>query len=402
MNRHLLQSNPDFRRFFASRVVSELGTWFAYIALTVAVYDETHSPIWVSVLLLLGLAPGMVFGFTMAPLLDRLDRKKVLVGAELAGAVAFVGAAATHSLVALLVFAGSAAVAAAAFKPGLSAALPTIVDDDELPAANALMRTAACLAILVGPPLAGILVATAGTSPVFMLNACSFAVSVILISRIPRERLQASRNLATGKRRLGAGFDLFAPPELRSVIASWTLSQFTWCVSNIGEVLIAREVFHAGDAGYGLLAGCSGAGLLVGSLGFGRLTDRFSTGTVYRCALLLAGLGIAIAASTHLFAIALAAVAVAAAGNSAAVSAASLTIQRAVDPARLGEAFGIFQSAYSTMATVAMIAAGPVIEAVGIRTTWTIGAGVALAAAGLAWALARARVEVGELEQLPV
>src|SRR5262249_13059658 len=142
-----------------------------------------------------------------------------------------------------------------------------------------------------------------------------FAVSAVVIGRIPRERLQASRSLAKARRCFGAGFDLFAPSELRSLLASWSLAQLTWCVSNVGEVLLAREVFHVGDAGYGLLAGCSGAGLLAGSLGLGRLTDRFATGPLYRAALVSAGAGMAVAAVVGSFPIALAAIAVASAGN---------------------------------------------------------------------------------------
>jgi predicted MFS family arabinose efflux permease len=396
----LLRANPDFRRLFASRVVSELGTWFAYIALTVAVYEDTHSPVWVSILLLLGLAPGMVFGFTLAPLLDRLDRRRVLIAAELTGAVAFAGAAIAHNLIPLLVFAAVAAIAAAAFRPGLSAALATLVSDEELPRANGLVRSASCLAMLAGPPLAGVLVAVIGTGPVFLIDSVTFAASALLISRIPRERLQTERRPAAPRRqRFGSGFELFATPSLRSVLASWSLAQFTWCVSNIGEVLLAREVFHAGDIGYGLLAGFSGAGLLVGSLSFGRLAERFSIGSLYRWALVIAAVGLATAAGVHSFAIAVGAVALAAAGNALAVNAANVTIQREVDDQRLGEAFGIFQAAGSTVATVGMIVAGPMIEVIGIRNAWTLGAAVAVLAAGLAWVLAHQQVVVGAAEQ---
>src|SRR4051794_19342198 len=187
-----LLRSPHFRSLFVSRAVSELGTWFAYIALTVAVYDHTGSARWVGALLLLDFLPSIALGYVAGRLLDRMVRKHLLVAAEAASAFVFLGLALVHSLWALFALAALAGVAGSIFKPGVRAALPSLVDDRELPRANALIRTASSAAILAGPPLAGILVAAAGTGPVLLLNAVSFAVSAVLVARIPRERLQSA------------------------------------------------------------------------------------------------------------------------------------------------------------------------------------------------------------------
>src|SRR5581483_1491135 len=224
------------------------------------------------------------------------------------------GLALVHSLWALFALAALAGVAGSVFKPGVRAALPSLVDDRDLPRANALIRTASSAAILAGPPLAGVLVAAAGTAPVLVLNAVSFAVSAVLVARIPHARLQSPARpcdaRSAGARRL------FATPALRALLASWTLSQLAWGLVNVSEIVVARTAFHAGAAGFGLLAACAGAGLLAGSLGSGWLADRAPTPVLYRNALVLTALGLGVGATAHSFGLALVCAAIGGAGNS--------------------------------------------------------------------------------------
>jgi MFS family permease len=386
----LIRTSRDLRALLAARTVSELGTWFAYVALTVTVYDRTGSATWVSALLLLDVLPGIVLGLLVAPLLDRWVRKHVLVGAELAGGAAFAALVFTHSLTALFALAAVAGVCGSIVRPGIRAAVPSLVDDADLPRANALVRSTSAAAILAGPPVAGLLVATVGTHAVFGVNACSFALSAAVIARIPQVKLQSVRSV--GRKLTFDGFALFRPVGLRSVLASWCVAQIAWMLVNVTEIFVARSVFHAGATGFGLLAGAMGAGLLVGSLAAAPLAGRAPLPTLYRNALLLAALGQLAAAVTHSFAVALVAAGIGTIGNALAIGFADLTIQRLVPRDRLGQAFGVFQSCVSLCALIAMMLAGPLADAVGGRVAWTIAAGALVFAAGLATILGRARV----------
>jgi MFS family permease len=385
----LIRTSRDLRALLAARTVSELGTWFAYVALTVTVYDRTGSATWVSALLLLDVLPGIALGLLVAPLLDRWVRKHVLVGAELAGGAAFAALVLTHSLTALFCLAAIAGVCGAIVRPGIRAAVPSLVDEADLPRANSLVRSASAVAILAGPPLAGILVAAAGTRAVFAINAATFLVSALGIARIPRAKLQSVRSV--GRKLTFDGFGLFRVPALRSMLTSWCVAQFAWVLVNVTEIIVARSVFHVGATGFGLLAGAMGGGLLLGSLAAGPLATRASLGLLYRNALLLAALGYLAAAVAHSFALALAAAAVGAAGNALAIGFADLTIQRLVPGYRLGQAFGVFQSCASASGVAAMLAAGPLADLVGGRLSWTIAAGVLVVAAGVAAMLQRER-----------
>jgi predicted MFS family arabinose efflux permease len=380
-------NSRDFRALLASRVVSELGTWFAYVALTVTVYDRTGSATWVSVLLLLDILPSIALGLLVAPLLDRWVRKHVLVGAEIAGAAVFVGLAFADSIAVLLLLASLAGVSGAIFRPGLRAAMPTLVEERDLARANALVRSAGAAAVLAGPPLAGVLVAAAGAGPVFLVNAASFVVSAAVIARIPRARLQSTRSVA--RKPSFDGFELFRPPALRSVLVGGCVAQLAWTLMNVTEIFLARRVFHTGAAGFGLLAAATGAGLLAGSLAAGTLADRGTLHALYRNALLLGGAGLLVAATAHWFALALAAAAVATAGNALAFGFADLSVQRVAPADRLGQAFGVLQSSLSAAAVVGMLAAGPVADAVGARAAWSLAAAILVVAASAATLLGR-------------
>jgi MFS family permease len=386
----LIRTSRDLRALLAARTVSELGTWFAYVALTVTVYDRTGSATWVSALLLLDILPGIALGLLIAPLLDRWVRKHVLVGAELAGGAAFAALVFTHSLTALFCLAAIAGICGSIVRPGIRAAVPSLVVDADLARANALVRSASAAAVLAGPPLAGLLVAGVGTRAVFALNALSFAFSATGIARIPSAKLQSARSV--GRKLTFDGFSLFGPAELRGLLASWCVAQIAWMLVNVTEVFVARSVFHSGPAGFGLLAGAMGAGLLAGSLAAAPLARRASLPTLYRNGLLLAAIGQVAAALAHSFALALVCAAVAAAGNALALGFADLTVQRLVPGDRLGQAFGVFQSCTSTCGVVAMLLAGPLADAVGGRLAWAIAAGALLVAATVATLLQRVRV----------
>ena len=374
----------------AARTISELGTWFAYVALTVTVYDQTRSATWVSALLLLDVLPGIALGLLVAPFLDRWVRKHVLVAAEALGGAAFACLLFTHSLVALFGLAALAGVCGAIVRPGIRAAVPSLVSEKDLPRANSLVRSASAMAVLAGPPLAGVLVATIGAHAVFAVNAATFAISAATIGRIERAKLQSTRSLA---RKLSfGGFELYRPHALRAVLASWGLAQIGWMLVNVTEVIVARTVFHAGSVGFGLLAGSMGAGLLAGSLLAGPLATRMPLGILYRNALLLAATGFLAGALVHSFALVLLAAAVATTGNALAIGFADLTIQQLAPGDRLGEAFGVFQSVTSACGVVAMVGSGFLADAIGGRGAWAVAAIVLATAATLAAFLQRARL----------
>src|SRR6266542_560043 len=109
--RDVLRASPSFRLLFGSTLVSGLGTFMAVVALSVDVWDRTHSGPWVSALLIADFLPAVAIGLLLGPLVDRLSRKRLLVGADIVRLLVFVLLAFTVTpgqIVALALVAGVA------------------------------------------------------------------------------------------------------------------------------------------------------------------------------------------------------------------------------------------------------------------------------------------------------
>ena len=128
----LLRSNSSFRLLFLATLGSLLGTWLATIALTVDIYDRTHSGGWVSALLIAVFLPTVLVGLVVGPLLDRLSRRRLMVASDLLRALVFVALPFVHAPSAIVALAGVAGFGNAIFRPTVNAGLPNLVAADEL------------------------------------------------------------------------------------------------------------------------------------------------------------------------------------------------------------------------------------------------------------------------------
>src|SRR5947207_14627049 len=120
---------------------SGLGTWLAFVALTVDVYDRTHSGPWVSALLIADFLPMIAIGLLFGPLLDRLSRRGLLVAADLARFGVFCALPFATSAAQIVALAAAAGFATGFFRPAVYAGLPNLVSDADLPRANSLLHT---------------------------------------------------------------------------------------------------------------------------------------------------------------------------------------------------------------------------------------------------------------------
>jgi MFS family permease len=386
----LLGTSKAFRLLLIASVGSGIGTWLAFVALTVDVWDTTRSSVWVAALLAADFLPTVAVGLLLGPLVDRLSRKRVLVVSDLARCAVF----------ALLPFAGSpgAIVALAAvsgfatgfFRPAVYASVPNLVSEEELPQATSLLQAFENLTWLVTPPLAGILVAVWGPDPGYVLNSVSFALSALLISRIPARLFQAAKAASEGHvRDLLAGVRLVLHTRpLLAVFVAWNVFFVSYAVVNVAEVTFAKDSLGAGDFGFGVLLGASGLGLVLGSYVAGSVIGRFRIASIYGASIGAIALGLAGAAAAPVLAVAAACVVVSGFGNGIAVVCNVLLVQRGAPDELRGRAFTIIMSTNYAVLGVSMAFAGLLTDALGARWAWAFGAAVAGIAAVLGYALA--------------
>jgi MFS family permease len=332
----------------------------------------------------------VLVGVVVGPLLDRLSRKKLMIASDLLRAGVFVALPFVDRPIWIVGLALVSGLGNAVYRPAVNAGLQNLLGEDELEKGNALFMTVENMAWAAGPLVGGVIVATSGPHVAYWINAVSFVVSALLIRLIASNRLQSETSLSKGHwRDLADGLRLArTSPPVQIVLAAWSVAMLGVACINVGEVVIAKSSFNAGDFGFGLLFAASGVGLAIGSFAGGMAAERRSIGTLYGPAIVLAGVGYGIAAVAPNVWLAVPAVTLAGAGNGAAALYNVLLIQRGVPDAFRGRAFTIAMSVTYAILGPAMAGAGIVTNALGGRWIWGIGAAFSVLSGLVAIALA--------------
>jgi MFS family permease len=365
-----------FRLLFLSTLGSSVGTLLAAIALAIDVKDRTNSGLWVGAVLIVEFLPTIVVGLTLGPLLDRLERRSLMVVADLLRAAVFCALPFTSSAAGIVGLALIAGLATGFFRPAVYAGVPNLVSEDELPEANALLQTVENVSWAIGPVLGGILTAAAGPHTAYWINAVSFLVSALLVARIPKRLLQSQTALTRGHwRDLADGFvAVLRTRALLAVLAAWGIASLGIGAISLSEVFLAKNTLHAGDFGYGLLYGGIGTGLVFGSWWSSFVIDRIGTRRAYPVALLVMALGFGAGAAAPNIWVAAACCLVGGIGDGAAIVCNALLVQRGAADYLRGRALTLVMSATYALNGAGTVIAGAVLHVTGSRWVWAGGA----------------------------
>ena len=192
-----------FRLLWTGMSVSLVGDGILMVTLAWAVYEIENAPTALSIVGVAMTLPQVVFLLAGGVVSDRFDRRRVMivsdaVRAAVLAALAALAATGDLTLALIVTLIGVYSVATAFFGPAFDAVVPELVPDEQLPRANSLDQLVRPLAgRLVGPALAGVLIAVLGTSAAFAVDAATFAVSAICVARIPAARRAAAVGGAT-------------------------------------------------------------------------------------------------------------------------------------------------------------------------------------------------------------
>jgi MFS family permease len=387
----LLRNPPSFGLLALATLASGFGTWLAFVALTVDVYDRTGSATWVSALFIADFLPAIVIGLAASSLVDRMPRRRLMIASDLVRVVVFVLLPFADSAGMIVALAAVAGFATGFFRPAVYAGLPNLVPDEDLAMANSILQTIENAAWAVGPILGGLLVTAAGPDAAYWINAATFLVSAVLLAGIPQRMLQSVTAEGRGYwRDLADGFALIRRSRaLLTILAAWNVVMLATAGANVSEVVLAKEAFGAGDFGYGLLVGTTGVGLAAGSLVAGSFLENRSLSGVYGSSIALVALGMVAAAVSPNVWVAAICVAVVGAGNGAAVVCNALLVQRGAPDELRGRAFTVLMSSNYVVLGLGMLAAGPLTDALGPRAVWAVAGGLSAVAALVGLAMAR-------------
>lgn len=406
---------PGFRNLFFATLGSSVGTLLAAIALAIDVHDRTGSGLWVGAVLVVEFLPTIVVGLLFGPLLDRLERRSLMIAADAIRVGVFVGlpfAPNASTVVGLALVAG---LATGFFRPAVYAGIPNLVPDELLPRANALLQTVENASWAVGPVVGGVLTTVDGPKVAYAINAASFVVSIALLVRIPPRLLQSERALSRGYwRDLSDGFvAALRSPSMRAVLVAWGIASIALGGTNVATVFIAKNTLSGGNVGYGLVYGATGAGLVLGAFSSATALAHYGVARVYGEALLIMALGsLAVAASPDVWVAALCAV-VLGIGNGAAVACNALLVQRGTFDLLRGRALTFVMSITYLFVGLGLGLGGAFlrkpVSPEAPRWIWAVSAGMLLVAALAGALLARqigdeapAETEVERTERTPV
>jgi MFS family permease len=290
----LIVESPSFRWLWLSNLVSKLGDWLGFIALNLYVFDLTGSATALAGLLAVESIPALLIGPLAGVIIDRFSRRKVMLAANLGAAIVFALLPLATALWQIYVLALLGRVAVTFFEPAERALLPDLVGKDKVLGANSALSAVNYLALIIGPAIAGFLVAASSAVVAFWADAASFLVAIFFISRIsgelPRTRLEGDikpgwfEDLKVGLRYA------FGHPALRVLLVTTFVAAFSGAALVTIEVVYVKDVLKGGDVGYGLLYSVAGVGAIISSFNATRLSRRFTLTGLYVATVLLTGL----------------------------------------------------------------------------------------------------------------
>jgi predicted MFS family arabinose efflux permease len=296
-----LQGNRDFVRFWSADVISTLGSHLSAIAFPLLVLSLGGSAAQAGLLASFSLIARLVFRLPGGHMADHWDRRWLMLGADLIRLVALASVSLTAtfgdpSFAQLLVVAVVEGIATAIFGPAASVAVRDVVPRAEVAVALSRVQSASSTAMLVGPPLGGLLFSIGPILP-FTLDAMSYAISAALLLRItvtPPPRLPADQrdhSVTAGMRWLAG------QPSLLWVLLFATVLNLTATSAQVGVVLTLRGQAESGTV-IGLVMACAGVGAVAGSVAAPRVNARLRPGLLFLTVGVIWGSGFLLFATT--------------------------------------------------------------------------------------------------------
>lgn len=392
----------EFRWLWLAYLLSIAGDQLALVALTVLVYARTHSPLATAAAYTVGFLPWLIGGPALAALADRIPRRTVMIGCDLASAVLVaVMALPPVPLWALIALLFAVTLLGSPYRAARSAMLPDILAGDRYVLGTAAMQTTNRAGRLTGFAAGGVVVGAIGARPAMGIDAGTFVASAVLLAAGVRARPLPHRpDSGTARARPAtSGVRLvFGDHTLRTLVLLGWLVPFYAVPEALAVPYAAR--FGGGAAVAGLILAAGPCGSLVGTVAFSRLVDPAAR-LAWMGPLAVACCGVLVLCALNP-ALGLALAIIAAAGALSAYQlAANAAFIVAVPSHRRGQAFGVANGGINVGQGLWFALAGLAAEAIGPAGAIAV-SGAAGAAAATALAVSRRRRRIDAARPTPI
>lgn len=283
----LLRDNPNYRYTWLGQIVSEVGDHFNSIAVLSLALHLTGSGVAVGGVMIARALPAMLAGPLSGVLLDRFDRRKIMIASDLFRfviALCFILILNYRHQWLLYVLSGLLMFASPFFTSGRSAILPRIASPEQLHSANALTQTTSWITLTIGTFLGGAATMQFGYEWAFVVNALSFLVSAfaIFLLRSPEGHFRATRADMAAHHAHAFWTDfresvsyMKATPLIFAVAMSYVGWASGGGAAQVLFTLFGEIVFHHGPSGIGIIWGSAGLGLVIGGIFAHSFGQRF-------------------------------------------------------------------------------------------------------------------------------
>ena len=384
-----IASNRNLVRLFLGEFISGIGDWLYLVALLVIVYRETSDPLLLGIVGGARIIPYILLSVPAGILIDRIDRRLILIITDIIRGLAMLGLAAVAFLhgpvwliVGLAIFATCFAVF---FRPSIGAYLPSLVrNEQELGPANSVFATLGEITFIIGPAIGGLIIAATDLGWAFVINAVSFLGPVLVLWSLPPNRPgaraeeapeePAATSMATPAATPAApdaaspvttpapdaaslvatpaAPDAASPITIRSILRPVlgiavldVVAGFFWGGLSVALVILAVERLDAGEDATGYLWAAVGVGGVVGAVASSWVTLRPNLGSAMVIGAAVLSVGFIFLGLVTDLALALVAMVVIATGALLAEVVNTTVLQRIVPDAIRGRTLGVLQTA---------------------------------------------------------
>lgn len=261
----------NYRLYFIGQLLSLVGTWIQIVALGWLVFQLTKSAFMVGLVSSLGSLPVLIFGLFGGVIVDKFEKKKVLIFTQISSMIlAFILGLLTISGVItvpqIVILAFMAGLISAIDMPARHAFVVEMVGKKEMASAIALNAGVFSGARVIGPAMAGAIIAAMGEGVGFVLNGFSYIPFVVVLFLIFAKSAVSSLDLHPLKAiKQGITYS-FSHPSIKTLLVFVAVTSiFGWSYSTILPV-VAEKIFHAGASGFGYLHASGGLGAVLATI----------------------------------------------------------------------------------------------------------------------------------------
>ncbi|MDX6657801.1 MAG: hypothetical protein QOH62_2594, partial [Solirubrobacteraceae bacterium] len=364
----------DLRLLFSGLLISATGSWAYNVALLAYVYDHTHSLGWVGAAGLGRFIPALLLSAYAGVVAERFERVRVMVSSDLLclvfqaalAAVAFAGGPALI----VIVLSALSAMANIVYNPAVAAMIPQVAGEADLAAANALNGTIENLTVITGPAIGAGLLALGSPAIVFVINAVSFGLSALIVSRM-KARSEPVDVTAEGEagplaQMLVGVRTIFESRAARVPVALCALVSFVYGTDTVLFVGVSEAKLGTGSEGFGYLVAGLGVGGVLAAGAVNRLAGNRRLALIITLGAALYCLPTALLTVIHSPALACA-LQVLRGGATLIVDVLAVTaLQRVVPSDSIARVFGVFFAFVLAAISLGALITPPIVSALGL------------------------------------